>query len=102
MSSFEAFFEDMGPRPSHDHSLERKDNDGPYSPENCIWAIRLVQCNNKRNNRELTANGITDTIAGWSRRQGWRKHVIQNRLVAGWSDHNAVNTPVAPRAQGVS
>lgn len=49
--SFEQFYSDMGARPEGDYSLERIDNEKGYSANNCKWATRLEQANNKRTNK---------------------------------------------------
>jgi hypothetical protein len=49
LNNFEAFLEDMGPRPGPDYSLDRYPNKfGNYGPDNCRWATRVEQQNNRR------------------------------------------------------
>lgn len=60
---FENFYSDMGPSPSPRHTIERLDNDGPYSPENCVWATRKRNQRNRRNTIYVTHNGKRTTLS---------------------------------------
>lgn len=78
--SFNAFLADMGPRPSKKYSIERIDNEGPYSPENCKWALPLEQGCNKRNNHLLSHAGLTLTLSQWSRHVGLKPGTLYARI----------------------
>jgi hypothetical protein len=93
-SVFENFFADMGRRPSVRHSIERVNNDGNYTPKNCLWATRVEQQNNRRVCKYITAEGLRLTIAQWARRLGTRGATIQKRLLLGWGSVAAVTVPV--------
>jgi hypothetical protein len=80
-NNFSNFLADMGPRPSHEYSIDRINNDGDYEPGNCRWATDIEQANNKRSKRLITCNGETLTLTAWAKRLGINKSSLHFRLV---------------------
>jgi hypothetical protein len=89
--SVENFIQDMGPRPGPEYSIERKEVDGDYEPNNCYWATMDIQQNNRRNNLVFTHDGQTRTLAQWSRHLGIPYTRLHTRLfVKKWSFEDAI------------
>jgi len=90
-NDFMTFYNDMGPRPANKESIERRDNNGPYSPENCYWATRQEQNKNQRPRRAyfqrprslITINGRTRGVSQWSRELGLSRRTIWRHVKKG-------------------
>lgn len=97
--SFEAFLEDMGPKPSPDLTIERLDNDKGYEPGNCAWASRKAQGNNTRKTVHHELNGERHSQSEWGRRTGVPQCTISLRLKRGWSPEEALTRPGGGRPE---
>jgi hypothetical protein len=92
--SFENFYADMGDKPPG-MTLERIDNNRGYSPDNCKWATRSEQNQNRRNAALITYKGRTHNIVLWARKLGINSKTLWNRLHRyGWSLERALTEPV--------
>ena len=78
------FIRDLGKHPGPGFSLERIDVNKGYQPDNCRWATRQEQLDNRRCTRTLAHEGRTLTYAAWSRHTGIDEQVIRARLARGW------------------
>lgn len=82
-SSFEAFYADMGPRPSSQHSIDRIKVDGNYEPGNVRWADKVVQAGNKRTTRYVELDGKRMALRAACRAIGADYKLVHARMKKG-------------------
>lgn len=88
----ESFLNDMGTRPTPKHTIDRIDNNGNYSPDNCRWVTRTEQQNNRRVNIHVTHRGETHTVKEWALLLGMPPHTLYYR-VKHWPIEQAMTLP---------
>ncbi len=93
-TGFQNFLSHVGRKPSPQHTLDRIDNSKGYEPGNVRWATRTQQARNTRRNRFLTHVGRTQTVKEWAIELGVHPDALYSRLRLGWSDEEALTTPV--------
>jgi len=83
--SVESFYEwAMKNGYSESLTIDRIDNDGDYSPQNCRWANAKEQSNNRRSNREFTIGGEQKDLTQWCEEYGVSYTTVHARITRGW------------------
>lgn len=93
LHSFENFYEDMGDRPEG-YTLERKNNNKGYSPDNCVWATMSQQAINKSTTNFIEIQGTTKSLSEWLALFNLSHTTYKDRIFAGMSPQDALLTPV--------
>lgn len=83
--TFEEFFEDVGRRPSKNHSIDRIENNGHYEPGNVRWVRRAAQNRNRRNTLTLCYMGSDRPLGEWAEIFGVSYHMLHKRIKRGWT-----------------
>lgn len=79
-------------------TIERKDYNGNYEPNNCEWKTIQEQQSNKRTNHLVTYKGKTQTLTNWAKELGMDRCTLRDRLnISKWSIEKAFTTPVRKR-----
>lgn len=100
-NSFSKFLEDMGPRPTPKHSLDRKNGKLGYCRENCRWATPKEQHRNISSNRMIEYKGEIRCLAEWCEVLGLKAKVIADRIYRGTTFEEAIAIPILAKQRRV-
>lgn len=73
-------------------TIERKDVNGNYTPENCCWIKAEEQAKNKTTNVRLEYNGETHILAEWAKITGISESELSYRIRKGWTIERTLTT----------
>lgn len=94
---FENFLDDMGSKPTSQHTIERNDVHGNYEVANCRWATRKEQGRNLQRSVYVEYQGERHLLLDVTQKLGLNRNVVYQRLKLGWSLEDALTTPVRPK-----
>jgi hypothetical protein len=108
-TSYESFRDQMGPKPTPQHTVDRIDGTRGYdcgrcddcrargATLNCRWASTREQGRNRCNNRLIKFGGRTQPLVDWAEETGLKPGTIARRLDSGWPVERALTAPLDPR-----
>lgn len=98
---FRNFLADMGEKPSG-LTIERRNNNGNYEPDNCYWATYSQQVRNRRNSIILTYKGQTRHLIEWADHLGISYGILHSRWKRGWSVEEVLSRSLHQTKEGKS
>lgn len=94
LNSFQVFYDwSMANGYEEGLTLERKDTNKGYSPENCCWITKAEQARNRRSNHPLTYKGETKLLVDWAEEYNISFKTLSRRIRDGWDVERALTEP---------
>jgi hypothetical protein len=90
---FENFYEDMKESYADNLTIERIDNNGNYTKDNCCWATKAEQNLNTRHNKFIEHQGKTQALSQWATDYNMSLKLLSKRLINGWDFEDALLKP---------
>jgi hypothetical protein len=94
LHDFTQFLRDLGPRPKGRYSLERRDVNGNYTPENCYWVDHSLQNKNRRNVPIYRTESGFYNLRELALSHGFKYQTLHKRVASGMTVEEALSTPL--------